>query len=86
MGTYSDDRQPALDRLLLEPARAGTKAALLSPDRNSPRSIQWPHNVKRIVHLSTRPAPRFLQRAKVHPEYHPGPDGGGGLFAQCPAF
>ena len=52
LGTYSADRQPALDRLLLEPARR-------SPDRRRfvvagplyPADMNWPSNVDRIEHL-----------------------------------
>jgi spore maturation protein CgeB len=54
MGTYSDDRQPVLDRLLLEPARrmAEAKFAVVGPQY--PRSIRWPTNVERVPHLPPR--------------------------------
>ena len=52
MGTYSTDRQPVLDRLLLEPARrwpAG-RFAVIGPQY--PAAIRWPANVARVEHLA----------------------------------
>jgi spore maturation protein CgeB len=52
MGTYSDDRQPALDRFLLGTALrlGGSRFVVAGPQY--PESIRWPANVERIVHLS----------------------------------
>jgi spore maturation protein CgeB len=52
MGTYSNDRQPMLERLLLEPARSWTKGRFVVAGPQFPRGIKWPGNVKRIVHLA----------------------------------
>lgn len=54
MGTYSDDRQPTLDRLLLEPARrwAGGRFVVAGPQY--PEHIRWPGNVDRIMHLEPK--------------------------------
>ncbi|MDB6109516.1 MAG: glycosyltransferase [Pedosphaera sp.] len=52
MGTYSDDRQPALDRLLLEPADRWSEGRFVVAGPQFPKRIKWPPNVKRIVHLS----------------------------------
>jgi spore maturation protein CgeB len=52
MGTYSKDRQPALDRLMLEPARRFRRAQMVVAGPQYPRTIQWPANVERIEHLS----------------------------------
>jgi spore maturation protein CgeB len=51
MGTYSDDRQPTLDRLLVEPARrwAAGRFAVVGPQY--PADIAWPGNVERVAHL-----------------------------------
>ena len=51
MGTYSDDRQPTLDRLLVEPARgwAAGRFAVVGPQY--PADIVWPPNVERVAHL-----------------------------------
>jgi spore maturation protein CgeB len=52
MGTYSDDRQRALDRLLLEPAQRWGEGRFAVAGPQYPRSIHWPRNVKRFAHLS----------------------------------
>jgi spore maturation protein CgeB len=51
MGTYSDDRQPTLDALLVEPARrwAGGRFVVAGP--MYPPELRWPPNVRRITHL-----------------------------------
>ncbi|BDG02088.1 CgeB family protein [Anaeromyxobacter oryzae] len=51
VGTYSADRQPALERLLLEPARrrGGARFAVAGPQY--PADVRWPGNVDRIEHL-----------------------------------
>ncbi|MDB5291336.1 MAG: glycosyl transferase, partial [Phycisphaerales bacterium] len=51
LGTYSDDRQPALDRLMLEPARRMAGARMVVAGARYPNHIQWPENVQRIQHL-----------------------------------
>jgi spore maturation protein CgeB len=51
LGTYSDDRQPALERLLIEPARRepGRRFAVAGPQY--PADIAWPANVERLEHV-----------------------------------
>ncbi len=51
MGTYSDDRQPALARFLLEPARLWPQGRFAVAGPQYPDSIEWPGNVHRIEHL-----------------------------------
>jgi spore maturation protein CgeB len=51
LGTYSDDRQPALDALLLEPARRDPLLRAVVAGPQYPESIAWPPNVERIDHL-----------------------------------
>jgi spore maturation protein CgeB len=51
MGTYSDDRQPTVDRLLLEPARQWKDGRFTIAGPQYPRSLRWPRNVKRFTHL-----------------------------------
>ena len=51
LGTYSPDRQPALRRLLLEPARALPDARFVVAGPQYPADIVWPANVERIEHL-----------------------------------
>ncbi|HWI57760.1 MAG TPA: glycosyltransferase, partial [Bacillota bacterium] len=52
MGTYSEDRQPALDELLLEPARHWSQGRFVVAGPQYPKTIRWPRNVKRYIHLS----------------------------------
>jgi spore maturation protein CgeB len=52
MGTYSDDRQPVLKSLLLEPARKWKDGRFVVAGPQYPKSVKWPRNVKRFVHLS----------------------------------
>lgn len=52
MGTYSDDRQPALDELLLQPARDWRHGRFVVAGPQYPAWIRWPHNVKRFTHLA----------------------------------
>ena len=51
MGTYSDDRQPTLDRLLVEPARRWPGGRFVVAGPQYPASIEWPPSVERIDHL-----------------------------------
>jgi spore maturation protein CgeB len=54
MGTYSDDRQPALESLMLEPAHQLREGRFVVAGPQFPAQIKWPRNVKRIVHLAPR--------------------------------
>jgi spore maturation protein CgeB len=51
LGTYSPDRQPALERLLLEPARRNPSLRCAVAGPSYPGDIAWPANVERIEHL-----------------------------------
>lgn len=51
LGTYSDDRQPTLEKLLIEPARKLPDLSFCVAGPQYPASIQWPSNVARIEHL-----------------------------------
>jgi spore maturation protein CgeB len=52
MGTYSADRQPGLERLLLEPARRAPDRRFVVAGPLYPEGLAWPDNVERIPHLS----------------------------------
>jgi len=52
MGTYSDDRQPVLERLLLQPAREWRDGRFVVAGPQYPGTIAWPDNVRRIEHLA----------------------------------
>lgn len=51
MGTYSPDRQPTLDRFLLEPARRWPAARMVVAGPQYPAEVTWPATVDRIEHL-----------------------------------
>ena len=51
MGTYSADRQPPLEMLLLEPARRRPESRFAVAGPQYPDSIAWPANVTRTEHL-----------------------------------
>jgi len=47
LGAYSSERQPALERLFLEPARRWNEGRFVVAGSQYPRSMRWPKNVKR---------------------------------------
>ncbi len=51
LGTYSPDRQPPLERLLVEPARRWPEGRFAVAGPQYPAGIPWPANVSRIDHL-----------------------------------
>jgi spore maturation protein CgeB len=59
MGTYSEDRQPSLDRLLVEPARSSPKVKAVVAGPMYPKELSWPANVERIEHLPPASHRRF---------------------------
>jgi spore maturation protein CgeB len=54
LGTWSEDRQPALERLLIQPARRWVDGRFAVVGPQYPASIRWPANIKREIHLSPR--------------------------------
>lgn len=52
MGTYSEDRQPALHALLIEPASLWPDGRFVVAGPMYPEEIAWPANVQRIPHLA----------------------------------
>jgi spore maturation protein CgeB len=51
MGTYADDRQPALQRLLIEPARREPSRRFAVAGPQYPASVEWAPNIERLEHL-----------------------------------
>jgi spore maturation protein CgeB len=51
LGTYSPDRQPPLEALMLEPAQRWAPGRFVVAGPQYPDSIDWPANVHRINHL-----------------------------------
>lgn len=59
LGTYSRDRQPPLDRLMLEAARRTPGGRFVVAGPQYPADITWPRNVRRIEHLAPADHRRF---------------------------
>lgn len=51
LGTYSDDRQPGLEALLLDVARSMPVRRFIVAGPSYPADVRWPANVERIEHL-----------------------------------
>ena len=51
LGTYSADRQPILEELLIEPARRAPQLRFVVAGAQYPDGIAWPANVERIAHV-----------------------------------
>jgi spore maturation protein CgeB len=65
LGTYSDDRQPVLDRLLLEPARRRPDLRFVVAGPQYPSDVDWPANVERIEHLAPVEHPAFYAAQRL---------------------
>ncbi len=64
MGTYSDDRQPALERLLIEPARRWSQGRFAVAGPQYPPEIPWPKNVERFEHLEPKRHSSFYNQQR----------------------
>ncbi|HEX8840387.1 MAG TPA: NAD-dependent epimerase/dehydratase family protein, partial [Sphingomicrobium sp.] len=64
LGTYSDDRQPTLEKLLIEPARRLPHLKFCVAGPQYPDSIEWPANVERIDHLPPSQHPEFYAASR----------------------
>jgi len=64
LGTYSHDRQPALERLLIEPARKLPQLSFCVAGPQYPDGINWPANVERIEHLPPVEHPGFYAASR----------------------
>ena len=64
LGTYSPDRQPTLDRLLIEPARRAPHLRFVVAGPQYPDDIAWPANVERIEHLPPADHPAFYAASR----------------------
>ncbi|MFE1600660.1 CgeB family protein [Methylobacterium sp. ID0610] len=59
LGTYSPDRQPTLERLLIEPARRAPHLRFVVAGPQYPADIAWPANVERREHVGPADHPAF---------------------------
>jgi spore maturation protein CgeB len=64
LGTFSPDRQPTLERLLIEPARRLPQLRFVVAGPQYPANIDWPKNVERIEHLPPADHPSFYSRQR----------------------
>jgi spore maturation protein CgeB len=64
MGTYSDDRQPRLNELLVLPAQQLTEGRFVVAGPQYPSSIRWSPNIERIEHLPPAQHRRFYNRQR----------------------
>jgi spore maturation protein CgeB len=64
MGTYSPDRQPGVERLLLEPARRRMANRFVVAGPNYPPETEWPENVTYIHHLPPSRHRAFYNRQR----------------------
>lgn len=62
MGTYSIDRQPKVDRLLLAPASVRADDRFVVAGSAFPVAIDWPINVERIEHVPPELHRRFYNQ------------------------
>ena len=63
LGTYSDDRQPGLERMLLEVARMSPRGRFCVGGPGFPEE-GWPDNVERIDHVPPPAHPAFYNRQR----------------------
>jgi spore maturation protein CgeB len=59
LGTYSGDRQPLLEDLLIATARRCSEMSFVAAGPSYPSAIEWPPNVGRIEHLAPGEHSRF---------------------------
>lgn len=64
LGTWSADRQPALERLLVEPARRAPQLRFVVAGAQYPDDIDWPANVERIEHVPPADHPAFYAASR----------------------
>lgn len=59
LGTYSEDRQANLHRLLIEPASALPEQSFVVAGSSYPSEVMWPPNIERIEHIPPGEHPAF---------------------------
>jgi methyltransferase (TIGR04290 family) len=64
MGTYSEDRQPGLESLLMSPASQWPQGDFVVAGPQYPPGIAWPTNVQRIEHLPPPEHRNFYNRQR----------------------
>ncbi|MFC4728556.1 CgeB family protein [Coralloluteibacterium thermophilus] len=64
LGTYSDDRQPRVDSLLVQPARRWPEGRFVVGGPMYPDTIAWPGNVERRDHVPPDAHRRFYNQQR----------------------
>jgi spore maturation protein CgeB len=64
LGTFSEDRQPQLEKLLLRTARELANSQFVVAGSKYPDRLRWPANVERIQHLTPHDHPRFYAQQR----------------------
>jgi spore maturation protein CgeB len=64
LGTYSEDRQPILEQLMLRGALAWPTGRFIVAGPQYPDTFDWPTNVERVVHLAPAEHRRFYNRLR----------------------
>jgi spore maturation protein CgeB len=64
LGTYSPDRQPILERLLIEPSRRAPNLKFAVAGPQYPADIGWPANIERIDHVPPAEHARFYASSR----------------------
>lgn len=64
LGTYSPDRQPTLNKLLVDVAKACPARSFVVAGPQYPEAIIWPDNVERIDHLPPAEHSTFYNRQR----------------------
>jgi spore maturation protein CgeB len=65
MGTYAADRQAKVEEFLIQPAENSKDRTFIVAGPQYPKSILWPKNVRRIVHLNPRWHARFYSSSRL---------------------
>ena len=65
LGTYSPDRQEALERLLGAPAAAVPEERFVVAGSQFPDELAWPANVERLDHVAPADHPRFYASQRM---------------------
>ena len=64
LGTYSRDRQPGLEKLMLRPAQQLPRSRFIVAGPQYPSDIDWPGNVERLEHLPPHRHRRFYNQQR----------------------
>jgi spore maturation protein CgeB len=65
MGTYAPDRQPKLEYLLCGTAQRLPQGSFIVAGPQYPKTVRWPANVRRIVHLNPRWHARLYSSSRL---------------------